>query len=151
MRMNLYGQGRHIVVVDGIPLTGFAEGDFISIKADGNAAQRTQGGDGPAMNLTVAQGGQVTLSLLPTSPAIGLMYQIRGAQLVNPRLFNVVVMTGVDEVITAAGCAFGDLPQLATGGPTMQARQFVFEALKIIFDPASVEAIIGGAVLGGVL
>jgi len=98
----------------------------------------------------VAQGGTVTINLLPTSPALGIMYAIRDAQALNPRLFGIVLMSGVEEVITAAGCAFGDLPQFQTGGPTMQGRQFLFECLKLTLDTSAVEAIAGGA-LGGLI
>lgn len=143
MRINLYAQNRHVVIVDGIPITGFGDGDFISVKVDGNAAQRTQGGDGPAMNITVAQGGQVTLGLLPTSPAIGPLYALRDAQQLNPRLFSVVLMSGVEEVISANGCAFGDLPQFATGGPEQKAREFAFEALEVKLDSSALEALSG--------
>lgn len=149
-RINLYAQNRHTLIIDGIPITGFADGDWMQVKADGNAAQRTTGGDGPAMNLTVDQGGQVTINLLPTSPALGQLYGLRDVQKINPRLFSIVLMSGVEEVITAQGCAFGELPQMQTGGPTMQGRQFVFEALKITFDTSAVETIVGGFI-GGLL
>jgi len=144
MRVNLYSQQRHVLIVDGIPISGFAEGDHMQVKADGNAATRTMGGDGPAMNLSVAQGGKVTIALNPISPALGAMYALRNEQNLNPRLFNVVLMTGVEEVITASGCAFGELPQFASGGPQQTPRQFEIEALDIVFDTSSIESVAGG-------
>ena len=108
MRINLYGQTRHLIIVDGVPLSGFKEGDHIQIKLDGNAATRTHGGDGPSMNLSAPQGGQITLGLNPTSPAIGTLYTIRQQQARNPRLFSIQVVTGVEEFISAGGCAFGE-------------------------------------------
>jgi hypothetical protein len=150
MRVNLYSQARHVLIIDGVPMEGFAEGDHMQIKLDGNAAARTMGGDGPAMNISVAQGGKLTLSLQPVSPVLGTLYALREEQQANPRLFSVVLMTGVEEVITASGCAFGDLPQFATGGPTQQARQFDIEALEIKLDTSAVETIAGGF-LGGIL
>jgi hypothetical protein len=143
MRINLYAQNRHTLILDGIPITGFADGDWMQVKVDGNAAARTQGGDGPAMNLSVPQGGAITLNLLPTSPAMGALYEIRKQQVLTPRLFGIVLVTGVEEVIQAAGCAFGDLAQFATGGPTMQGRTFNIEALQIKMDGSAVEAIAG--------
>jgi len=148
MRTNIYMQQRHTLIIDGVPINGFAEGDYIRVKLDGNAAQRTQGGDGPTMNLTVKQGGQLNISLLPTSPALGTLYALREKQHTNPRLFSVVLMSGVEEVITASGCAFGDLPEFSTGGPTMQPRQFSLECLDIALDPSAVENIAGGFVGG---
>ena len=141
MKKNIYMQGRHILLVDGIPLSGFADGDYVQIKQDGNAASRTQGGDGPQMSISVAQGGQFTISLLPTSPVLGLMYELRNAQKLNPRLISIVLMSGVEEMITASGCAFGDQPQFATGGPTMQPRQFALECLAINMDLTATELI----------
>ena len=150
MRSNIYTQARHTLVVDGIPVVGFAEGDHIQVKMDGAAAARTQGGDGPAMNVSVDQGGQLTIGINPTSPVLGLLYGTRDAQKATPRLFSVVLMSGVEEIISASGCAFGDLPQFSTGGPTMQPRQFVLECLKIKMDTSGVEALAGGFI-GGIL
>src|SRR5690242_10865181 len=111
MRINLYGQNRHLLVVDGVRVTGFKEGDFIQVKMDGNSASRTHGGDGPSMNISTAQGGQITFGINPTSPAIGTLYQLRDQQRSNPRLFSTQLITGVEEVIQASGCAWGELPQ----------------------------------------
>jgi hypothetical protein len=149
-RINLYSQGRHIIIVDGYPLSGFAEGDFLQIKKDGNAAVRTHGGDGPSMNLSTEQGGTITLSLLPTSPALGQMYAIREGQVNNPRLFSIQMTSGVEELWSASGCAFGDMPQFTTGGPTMQPRQFSIEFLQMRMDTSAVTAVAGG-LLGGLL
>ena len=115
----------------------------MSIKVEGNAAERSKGGDGPGMNLSVAQGGLLTISLLPTSPALGVLYGIRNMQAVNPMLFGVVLMTGVQELIVAAGCAFGELPEFTTGGPKMAPRKFPIEALSVLLDTSNVESILG--------
>ena len=131
------------MVLAGVPMSGFGEGDWIEIKLDGNAAQRSMGGDGPSMNLSVPQGGKITIGLLPTSPVIGAMYEIRNLQSANPSMFTLSLMTGTEEIITAAGCAFGDLQQFVTGGEKMQTRKFDMECLQISLDVASVESILG--------
>lgn len=141
-RINLYAQNRHTLVIDGIPISGFAEGDFLQTKEDGNAAVRNLGADGPSMSLSTNQGGNFTLSLMPTSPALGVVYGMRKQQNETPRLFNVVLLTGVDEMINYKGCAFGDQPQFVTGGPTMQPRQFSFECLEIEMDQ-SITSLLG--------
>lgn len=145
-RINLYAQNRHILIVDGVPVNGFADGDFMQVKLDGNVAARTQGADGPAMNVSTAQGGQVTLSLLPTSPALGVLYALLDSQKSSPRFFSIVLVSGVEEVIQADSCCFGELPQFASGGPTMQPRQFQFESLKISLDQSAVEALAGAII-----
>lgn len=141
-RINLYGQNRHTLVIDGFPVTGFYEGDFIQIKEDGNAAVRNLGADGPAMSLSTKQGGNILISIMPTSPVAGIIYGIREQQNENPRLFSIILLSGVDELINGKGCAFGDQPQFSTGGPTMQARQFSFECLEIEMDQ-SITSILG--------
>lgn len=145
-RINLYAQNRHVLIIDGVPISGFKEGDWMQIKLDGNSATRTKGGDGPSMNLSTPQGGQLTFGLNPTSPAIGIMYKLREQQAKNPRLFSVQLVTGVEEIISAAGCAWGELPQFATGGDRMQGRDFLIEALQINSDFSDVEPIEGGLI-----
>ena len=143
MRLNLYQQALNTVVVAGVQLSGFFEGDWMEIKLDGNAAERTKGGDGPAMNLSVKQGGQITIGLMPTSPALGQMYAIRNLQTINPSLFGIVLYTGVAELIVAAGCAFGEMPNFTSGGPKMADRKFLFECTTIDLDTSAVESILG--------
>jgi hypothetical protein len=150
MRLNLYAQNRHTVVLAGIPLSGFAEGDFIEIKVDGNAAELSKGGDGPSMNYSVPQGGKISISLMPTSPALGAVYAVRNQQASTPRLFSMSLMTGTEEVVTAAGCGFADLPQFSTGSEKQQPRKFDIVCLQISLDVASVESILG-SVAGGLL
>lgn len=150
MRINLYAQNRHTLILDGAPIAGFAEGDCFTVQLEGNGASRTKGADGPAMNLSTNQGGKITIKLNPTSPAIGSLYALREQQRSNPRLISIVLMTGVEEVITAGNCAFGDLPGFNTGGDKMSERSFEFECLNIQLDPSAVEAVDGGF-LGGLV
>ena len=144
MRLPLYSQNLHTLIIDGFPITGFADGDWLSVKIDGGGVTRTQGSQGPVLNRVAPQGGQITVNLLPTSRALGDVLGIREDVFSNHRLFNVALITGVEEIITASGCAFADMPQFQTGGPTMQGRQFPLKALKIRLDNSAVEAVVGG-------
>ena len=148
MRLNLYGQGRHSLLIDGIPVGGYADGDWLSVKENGNAGEITEGGDGPSMNLSVSQGGLITIGLFPTSKALGSIYGIRDKQRKTPRMFSILLYSGVDELIQASGCAFADLPQWASGGPKQTGRQFAFACLSIKQDTSAVEALVGGFVGG---
>ena len=145
---NIYLQARHSLIIDGVPIQGFAEGDWMEIKLEGAAATRTKGGDGPSMNITADQGGSITISLKPTSPALGSLYGLRDAQKINPRFFSIILMSGVGEVVMASGCAMGEPAQIKGGGPAMQAREFPFECLKIGMDTSALEAVDGGFIGG---
>lgn len=141
-RINLYGQNRHTLVIDGYPITAFAEGDSISVKQDGNVAVRNMGADGPSMSISTKQGGNLTISLQQTSPDLGVMYSLYRQQDQTPRLFSIMLLSGTDELITFSGCAFGEQAQFTTGGPSMQPRQFAIECLEIVMDE-SVTTIVG--------
>lgn len=147
-RNNIYLQNIHTLVVDGFPITDFDEGDWIEWESMGNEGSITEGGDGPAMNISTEQGGRVTIKLKPTSPALGVMYELREAQRTNPRFITIVLLTGVQEVISASGCSFGKLAARTSGGPKMTPATFNFAALKIKHDTSAVESIAGG-LLGG--
>jgi hypothetical protein len=148
MRINLYQQNRHVLIIDGVAVIGFKEGDWMQVKIEGNAATRTKGGDGPSMNLSTPQGGQLTFGINPTSPALGTMYALRAQQPANPRLFSVQLLTGVNETISAAGCGWGELPQFATGGEKQQGRDFLIECTTITPDYSAIEALDGGLING---
>jgi hypothetical protein len=150
VRINLYAQNRNTLVIDGVVCNGFKEGDWMQIKKEGNAATRTHGGDGPSMNLSTDQGGQLTFGFNPTSPVLGIIYQLREQQKSAPRLFSVQLITGVEEVISCVGCAYGEMPQFTSGGDKMTGRDIMIEALEINLDTSAVEAISGSA-LGGLV
>ena len=143
MRLNLYTQSNISIIVGGLPLTGFMEGDFLEFKIDGNAAERTLGADGPAMNISAKGGGYINITLKDTSPALGSMEQLFNLQSLRKNMFTVAVLSGVNEVITASGCAFGDRPAFATGGPKMNGRTFNIQCLAIAMDTAGVESVAG--------
>ena len=147
-RSDIYLQNIHTIIFNGVPLSGFDEGDFIEVEIEGNAAQRTKGGDGPAMNVSTYQGGKITINLLPTSPALGIMYQIWKAQRLKGRMYSIAVYTGVKELITASGCAMGQLPKFSTGGEKMTNRSFPSECLAIALETAGLETVASGFVGG---
>ena len=148
-RFSLYDQKNHIVVLDGVPLSAFAEGDFLELKQDGAPAVRCFGADGPTMNFCPPAGGHLVLGLSPTSPALDDLQDLWEAQLLATRLFTTVLLSGVNEIFTAYGCAFGETPSFLTGGATIQPRQYQIEFLKIEKELASGE--IGGGFFGGLI
>lgn len=150
MRLPLYSQNLHTLVIDGFPMRGFADGDWMGVKIDGGHVVRAQGGDGAILNRVAEQGGQITINLLPTSPALGDVLGIRTDVQRTPRLFNMALITGVEEIITALGCGFGDMPEFRTGGPVMTPRSFVFECIEIKLDDSGLKTAPGGF-YGGLL
>lgn len=135
-RIGAYMQLYNSLLVNGVPISGFAEGDWWSVKPEGGACSRTKGGKGPTLNYSVSQGGIITLNLMPTSAAIGPLYALRQAQQVAPVPFTIQLFSGVSELILAEGCGFGELDSFAGGGPAASARKFTFECVNIVLDPS---------------
>jgi len=142
MRIPLYQQGLHSIVIAGFQISDFFEGDWLEIAPKGNAASRTEGGDGPSMNYSVAQGGQITISLKPTSPALGALYSLRESQAILSVYFPISIITGVQELVIGSGCGFGELPGFTSGGTKMTVRKFLFECLSLPMDTSAVQSII---------
>ena len=143
MRINLYAQNRHVVIIDGVPIVDFMEGDFMEVELHGNAAQRTEGADGPAMNISTAQGATITINLKPTSPSLGVLYKLREAQQEAPYMFSIQLVTGTQEIISASGCAFAKLDAFSSGDAKMKDRKFKFECLECPMDLSEVLSLIG--------
>lgn len=150
MRLPLYSQNLHTLVIDSFPITGFADGDWLSIKVDGGGVVRSQGATGPVLNRVAPQGGQIIVNLLPTSPALGDLLGLWKDAQAAPRLFNLSLITGVEEILVAKGCGFGDMPEFRTGGLVMSPRGFVIEFTEIVLDSSGVKksplSIFGGLI-----
>lgn len=128
-----YSQANHSVVVGDRVMTDFAEGDAISwedLAADKVAA--TEGLDGARISFSSAKAGKVTIKLKPTSPCIEyLNYLISRQQAGFPQLLTVVIMTGVNEVVTLINCGV-NRGSGSTGGPTMVEREYSFVGETIV-------------------
>jgi hypothetical protein len=145
MRINLYSQSGHTLVVDGISITDFMEGDCITIDDEGNAAQRTLGASGPSMSISAYAGGKCSVILKATGAANGKLYALREDQQRSSarRMFSMSLFTGVNETIRITGAAFAKLPAFSTGGEKEGPRQFDFEYLRLELDKSDVESVDG--------
>lgn len=150
MRINLYHQGLHTLVLNGFPITGFSEGDWLEVKVDGGYAEKTQGHAGPVLNWVAEQGGTIQISLNPTSKALGDVIGTRNEAVKSFFLFNIELLTGTQETLNAAGCAFAELPSWRSGGERSGQRQFLINCGKIVLDDSQVKPIQGG-MLGGLI
>lgn len=145
MRSNLYLQAGTTVEIDGVSVTGFNEGDCITIDDEGNAAQRTLGASGPSMSISAYAGGKCSIICKATGDANGRLYEMREAQMKSSsrRLMSITVWTGVNEIIRISGAAFGKLPAISTGGEKEGTRQYDFEYLRLELDTSDVESVDG--------
>lgn len=135
-----YNQAEHSVVVsasDGSfsrPLRDFAEGDdAIGIEAIGDRVALSQGLDKSIISFSSTDGGQSTIKLKPTSPDIGFLNKLFNSQLKFPQLLDITISTGVRDVVVLKECGINK-EAWNSGGPTAQARGFVFIGAKLKYD-----------------
>lgn len=125
-RLELYDQAAHVLAFDGVPITGFSEGDWMEIETLQAGSSTSYGAFGPVLNLKKAdEGGHLRLHLNANSPAVEFFMLAHAQQLKKPRFFNVALTTGVGELFMFIGCFYGSVGNFSTGGPVMTPRTFV--------------------------
>lgn len=158
-----------MLIIDGITFSQFGEGDFIQIAERGNEAIPVIGADGVSYNFTKSQGGEIIIGLMPVSKPkasfLGMsflsaavadktcldeLYLLRYYQGVSQiKYFNMLFMSGVNEVFSALGCSFGELPSYSTGGTVLSAREFRINYTTLNMELGSGQ--IEQGLLGGLL
>ena len=128
-RTEFYNQADHTVTVDGFILEDFAEGDdVIAFEPQGDASSATRGLDRNRISFASPRPGLVTVRVKPTSPSIARLNEIvRSQENGTPRLFDVRISTGVNDVLRLTNCAIIE-SGWTTGGATMQPREYQFIA-----------------------
>ena len=128
-RTAFYSQRNHSVVVDGASLEDFAEGDnVIAFEPQGDAVSTQRGLDKNNINFGSPRPGWLTVQLKPTSLSINdLELAIRNQEDGNPRLIDISVMTGVNEVLSLTRAGIEE-QGFGTGGTSGTPRTYVFKA-----------------------
>lgn len=134
-RTEYYSQNNHSLVIDGIAIEDFDEGDdVIAFEPIGDGSSVTRGLDKNKTSFASPRPGQLTIRLKPTSPSLARLNElVRSGESGNPRLFDVQVTTGVRDVLTLTGCSINE-NGWTTGGPTMQGRPYVIVAENYTLD-----------------
>lgn len=125
-REQFYSQASNSVIIDGFALEDFFEGDdAIAWEPEGDAITATRGLDKNALSFGSPRPGRLTIKLKPTSVSIERLNELVNAQeRGTPRLFAGQVTTGVKDILNMEDCGIID-NGFTTGGPTMQAREYV--------------------------
>ena len=64
----IYGQKDSRLIINGRPITGLMDGTPFKIQFDGGEVEKTEGTDGPGLNIATPQGGTITFTIRETSP-----------------------------------------------------------------------------------
>lgn len=119
-----YSQKNNTLTIDGRTIEGFIEGASITIRYDGGEVDKTQGTDGPGINLATYQGMSILFSLRENSPSQQFLQDLFKRQEQGGEGVNVVLRTGVNILHTLPN-SFISLPgELATGDKKMAGWQY---------------------------
>lgn len=130
-----------VVLVNGVPITGFADGnDAITVERDRDAFSKLVGADGDVMAIRSAdRSGMATLKLLQSSISnayLTTLIKVQDAGLLAPVSFSVKDANGLDLILAEAAFVAG--PPRAIYGAEHNAREW-----KIVL--ASVDIFMAGA------
>lgn len=63
----IYGQKNSRILINGKQITGFMDGATIKVSFDGGEVDKTEGTDGPGLNVATDQGGTISFTLRETT------------------------------------------------------------------------------------
>lgn len=120
----VYNQKALTVTVDGVTIMDFFEGAPVTYIWDGGEVDKTQGTDGPGINLATNQGSTLQITLRETSRSIGFLQSLRTRQENGGAGVTVVMRTGAQILLTMADAYIGRPGQLSTGDKRQGGIQF---------------------------
>ena len=119
------------VIVAGVPVSGFGDGDFVSAEFSSDAAVLKEGADGsPAISYKRGlRGGQVTITLLQTSLSnnylSGLLFAQKSAAGASTTIPLAIINSQGGQTVTMPRAAFMKEPTV-TFGPEVSTVEYTF-------------------------
>jgi hypothetical protein len=116
----IYSQKGIVLVVKGLPVSGFMDGSSIKVTFDGGEVEKTEGTDGAGLNVATHQGATISFTLRETSPFNTVLRGIFEAQQFGSILRDVAVVpcaliTGGGVAVAMANCLISPPGELSTG------------------------------------
>ena len=122
----VYSQANTKVLVNGFEIRGFMDGTPITCTFDGGEIEKTEGCDGPALNMARRQGGTIKFTLRENSPSYLLLEGLQRAQYMADSALpcNVNVFTGGGRIYELANCLIQQPGELSTGDKKVGGIEF---------------------------
>lgn len=119
-----YSQKNTTVTVDGVTIRGFMDGASIIVTHDGGEVDKTQGTDGPGINLATNQGMTIQFTLRENSPSRAFLKALRQRQENGGDGVTTVVRTGVNVLHSMPFSFISQPGALNTGDKKMGGLQY---------------------------
>jgi hypothetical protein len=122
----VYSQANTKVLVNGFEIRGFMDGTPITCTFDGGEIEKTEGCDGPALNMARRQGGTIKFIVRENSPSYLFLEGLQRAQYMADTALpcNVNVITGGGRIYELANCLIQQPGELATGDKKVGGIEF---------------------------
>lgn len=130
----VYSQKEVTVTVNGVTLQDFADGTAVTMTLDGGEVDKTQGMDGPGINLATEQGATLKVSLRETSRSLKFMRDLYVTQKQSNEGCTVVVRTGAKVLYSMPEAFVSQQGELATGDKTQGAQEYTFMSAELEID-----------------
>lgn len=122
----VYNQKQISVTVAGVALQDFMDGASIIITHDGGEVAKTQGTDGPGVNLATNQGATLQVTLREDSRSRAFLQSLRLRQENGGDGVTIVVRTGVNVLHLMPESFISQPAALNTGDKQMGGLQYTF-------------------------
>ena len=145
----VYNQKNLTLTIDGVTIQDFMDGASITIVADGGEVDKTQGTDGPGINIATNQGGTIRFTLRETSRSRQFLFDLRKRQENGGDGVTVILRTGADVLETMTDSFIGNAGELSTGDKTQGGIEYTLMSPE--YEPNNLStsaAAVGGDSLG---
>lgn len=121
------------VIIDGVPVFGFAPGDSIKITPNAEGSAVEVGLDGAVTQFSTDMSGEFEIDLMPTSPFLDVV----NAQWLAQKTAAAVLMLGTvttsaAEPFALIGMSIADPGAVQTGGKAVTPRTVKFKVQRIV-------------------
>ena len=112
----IYGQKNSRIMINGRQITGFMDGSSIKVSFDGGEVDKTEGTDGPGLNVATDQGGTIGFTLRETTNDYQYLLQLWKLEEANVgTTINCTFMSGSQIVLSMPRALIAKPGELSTG------------------------------------
>lgn len=122
----VYNQNEVTVTVDGVQIQDFFEGAPLVYSWDGGEVQKTEGTDGPGINIATNQGSTLRITLRETSRSLTFLQGIRMLQEKGGPGVVVLIRTGAEILVTMLAAFLSRPGELSTGDKQQGGIEYTF-------------------------
>lgn len=142
----IYNQNALTLTIDGQKIQDYMDGSPVIFTFDGGEVQKTQGTDGPSINLATNQGVTIQFTLRETSRSLAFCIGLRQRQEMGGPGVSVIGRTGADIIVSLIEGYISRPGQLTTGDKMQGGMQFTITAANDTLSGLNIENITFGAV-----